>query len=64
MQTLKGRDAIMIRLGSLIDAIDDYTHWVDVHGDRAAVIDHEFNKGVQSFIDDLTKFYSSWEERY
>ena len=64
MQRLKGRDPIMGLLGSLIDEIDDYTHWVDVKGQKAELIDRQFSEGLQFFINDLTKFYYSWEERY
>ena len=57
------RNRIMSEMGSVIEEIDDYIHWIDMHKGRASTVDEQFSEGLKHIIDDMRKFHSIWEER-
>ena len=58
------RNRIMSEMGTLIEWIDDYTHWIDMHKGIASSVDQQFSEGLQHIINDMRKFHCIWEERY
>ena len=57
---MNDRDRIMSKMGMLVEQIDDYIHWIDMHKGRADPVDEQFSADLQRFINDISKFYRSW----
>ena len=63
MKTSDDRAVIMNMLGDLVDRIDSYNAWIELHGSLACDIDQRFSEGLQHIINDMSKFHRIWEER-